>query len=188
MGGFGSGRSGWRPVAEHLHSIDVNKFNREGILQHWRGTWAWWDSDGERTGSVSLNIGFDQIHATGTLSDEPWDQTITLSWTPCNFGGSRPWFNCPSWRCNRRVGKLYIGGSGFACRTCYRLVHASTREDAVGRIWRKKGKLEARLGEDGEKPKGMHWRTYERICDQLDDLEGELDSQFIIGAARILGW
>jgi len=44
------------------------------------------------------------------------------------------------------------------------------------------------LDNEGEKPKGMHWRTYDRIYDQLDDLEGELDRKFIIGAMRILGW
>jgi hypothetical protein len=27
--------------------------------------------------------------------------------------------------------------------------------------------VEARLGEDGGKPTGMHWRTYYRILDQL---------------------
>jgi hypothetical protein len=42
-----------------------------------------------------------------------------------------------------------------------------TREDSWDRMWRKVGKLEARLGEDGTKPNGMHWRTYYRILDQL---------------------
>ena len=58
----------------------------------------------------------------------------------------------------------------------------------ISRIWRKKRKLEAILDNEGEKPKGMHWRTYGRIYDQLDDLEGELDRKLIIGAMRILGW
>ena len=48
--------------------------------------------------------------------------------------------------------------------------------------------LPGELYNEGEKPKGMHWRTYDRIYDQLDDLEGELDRKFIIGAMRILGW
>jgi uncharacterized protein YjiS (DUF1127 family) len=65
---------------------------------------------------------------------------------------------------------------------------ASTREDATSRLWRKKRKLEAMLDNEGEKPRGMHWQTYNRICDQLDNLEEELDQQFFIGAVRILGW
>ena len=44
------------------------------------------------------------------------------------------------------------------------------------------------LDNEGEKPRGMHWQTYNRIGDQLDNLEGELDQQFFIGAVRILGW
>ncbi len=188
MGGLGSGRCGGRPVAEYLHSLDINRLNRKGLLEGWRGTWAWWNGDGDRTGSVSLTTGIDLVYVTGTLNGEPLDQMITLSRTPCNFGGERPWFNCPAWKCWRKVGKLYLGGSGFACRKCYRLVHSSTREDSVGRLWRKKRKLEAKLDDGYQKPKGMHWRTYNQIHDQLDDLEGELDRQFIIGAKRILGW
>jgi hypothetical protein len=64
----------------------------------------------------------------------------------------------------------------------------NTREDAESRIWRKKRKLEAMLDEDGNKPKGLHWRTYERICDQLDNLEGKLEGQSFLRALRIVGW
>ena len=28
-------------------------------------------------------------------------------------------------------------------------------------------KLRATLGDDGEKPKGMHWKTYDRLCERL---------------------
>jgi len=187
MGGYGSGRYGGL-VAESLRSLDINTLNRKGLLEGWRGTWAWWDEDGDMTASLSLSTGKDLVRVTGMLNGEPWDQSITLSRSPCNYGGDRPWFNCPAWGCGRRVGKLYIGGSGLACRKCYGLVHASTREDAVGRTWRKKRKLEALLDNEGEKPKGMHWRTYSRICDQLDILEGNLDQQFFMRAARLLGW
>ncbi len=30
-----------------------------------------------------------------------------LEWTPCNFGGERPWFVCPGKGCAKRVAILY---------------------------------------------------------------------------------
>ena len=42
-------------------------------------------------------------------------------------------FICPAAGCGRRVAILYRGGI-FACRHCYRLAYASSREDAGG-LW-----------------------------------------------------
>jgi hypothetical protein len=49
-----------------------------------------------------------------------------------------------------------------------RLAYASEAESVIDRINRKPHKLEAKLGEDGEKPKWMRWRTFERICARLE--------------------
>jgi len=46
-----------------------------------------------------------------------------------------------------------------------RLGYAS---EAESRIDRKFHKLQARLGEDGEKPKWMRWKRFDRICEQLE--------------------
>ena len=57
----------------------------------------------------------------------------------------------------------------FACRHCYRLAYASQQESARRRGLGKSQKIRMRLGgspnmleEFPDKPKGMHWRTYER--------------------------
>jgi hypothetical protein len=42
------------------------------------------------------------------------------------------WFICPAVGCGRCVAILY-GGGIFACRHCYRLAYASSREEAGGR-------------------------------------------------------
>jgi len=39
--------------------------------------------------------------------------------------------------------------------------------------------LEARLEEDGERPKGMHWRTYGHLCNGLDLIEGLKDGLLV---------
>ena len=64
-----------------------------------------------------------------------------------------------------------------------RLAYACEAESRIDRINRKSHKLEAKLTEDGEKPKWMRWRTYERICARLDDLEGAVAKQTPCGAA-----
>ena len=66
---------------------------------------------------------------------------------------------------------LYIGGSGiFACRHCYKLAYASQRETTDNRATRRADRIRDRLGweagilnREGDKPKGMHWRTFERL-------------------------
>ena len=65
---------------------------------------------------------------------------------------------------------LYLGGSGiFASRHCYKLAYAIQRETCDGRAARRADRIRDRLGweagilnGEGDKPKGMHWRTFNR--------------------------
>ena len=70
---------------------------------------------------------------------------------------------------------LYAAGEFFACRSCYGLAYESQQEDLTGRAQLKAQKIRMRLGGSGcpadlfpDKPKGMHWRTYERLCEAHD--------------------
>ena len=47
-------------------------------------------------------------------------------------------------------------------------MYASEAESRIDRVNRKFHKLQARLGEDGEKPKWMRWKTFDRICTQIE--------------------
>ena len=116
------------------------------------------------------------------LGDQ-WDdvkETVPLDWTPCNFGGERPWFFCPGVGCSRRVAILYGPGRHFLCRHCYDLRYESQREDKTHwALWRAQ-KVRERLGGSAnmtgplpEKPKGMHWRTYERLWWEHHEAEME---------------
>jgi len=115
---------------------------------------------------------------------------VYLDWTPCNFGGHRPWFLCPAHACGRRVAIIY-GGGIFACRHCYQLAYASQRETADDRAARRANKIRERLGwEPGilnpkgwEKPKGMHWKTFERLNIEHDACVAES----LAGIARGFG-
>jgi hypothetical protein len=47
MGGYGSGRPGCHPKAEHFRSIDVNRLRKAGALKAgYLGGWKW-TVDGE---------------------------------------------------------------------------------------------------------------------------------------------
>src|SRR5262249_17717053 len=85
----------------------------------------------------------------------------------------RPWFTCSvhsNWRhCGRRVAKL------FGCRHCYGLAYESQQESVHQRGLGKAQKIRLKLGgspnmfeQFPDKPKGMHWKTYDRIRKAYD--------------------
>jgi hypothetical protein len=135
--------------------------------------------DGERVASINVETQYHSVMLKyrSRSYGEDWsdvEQRIAVAWTPCRFGGERPWFVCSvrsnGVYCGRRVTKLYRAGRLFACRNCYRLAYASQQESLLHRGLGKSRKIRMRLGgspnmseEFPDKPKGMHWRTYERL-------------------------
>jgi hypothetical protein len=184
MGGRGSGRR-WRVGAadctDDYRSLDVRRWQREGLLTH--GSWFRWQWTRNGSTVASIHVMTDADHVTLAYrhrqGGEDWraeEYPVALSWTRCTFGGRRAWFLCPATGCGRRVAILY-GGAIFACRHCYRLAYRSQREDMGDRAARKAEKIRARLGwEPGvlngcsDKPRGMHWRTFERLVNRHDEL------------------
>lgn len=111
---------------------------------------------------------------------------VRVERTRCPYGGTRPWLCCP--RCNSRRSCLYgVDRFGsFSCRRCMQLVYSSQDERKMDRLWRRRRKLEAKLGRMCRRPKGMHWRTFEQICTDLNAVLGQEDALFIRGARRLL--
>ncbi len=100
---------------------------------------------------------------------------VPLSRTPCNFGGSRPWFVCPvvveGVSCGRRVAKLYLKGRYFLCRHCHDLAYSSQQEAHRHAALRRCQRIRQKLGSTANmtepfpgKPKGIHLKTYLRLC------------------------
>ena len=66
----------------------------------------------------------------------------------------------------------------FACRHRYQLVYDSQREAAYSRALSRAQAIRMKLGgspnmaEDfPDKPKGMHWRTYDLLCREAEDAQ-----------------
>ena len=128
---------------------------------------------GVRNGADAVVLRFRAQH----WQDSQWksvEQRVPITWTECHLGGRRPWFVCSVYTagryCGRRVALLYGAGELFACRHCYGLVYASQHEVVHQRGLGKARKIRMQLGgnpnileEFPDKPKGMHWRTYDRL-------------------------
>jgi len=180
MGGIGSGRQRcWfagNSTADYL-TIDVRYWKREGWLAPHQSFDCTWSRQGEVVSSIRVRTEPDRViltyrHRSGGKDWKDASYPVSLDWTDGNLGGKRPWFLCPVRGCGRRVAILY-GGGIFACRHCYRLTYPSQRETGYNRMARRANKLRDKLvwepgclNGPGEKPKGMHWRTFERLTAQ----------------------
>jgi hypothetical protein len=91
---------------------------------------------------------------------------------PVGFGGSRRFFLCP--RCGGARTALYLRRGYFRCRECQGLRYLSQTRDYASRQHDAMAKLEARLNEDGSKPKRMRWSTFNRICERLNERDARL--------------
>ena len=181
MGGRGSGRQSSfssKPATNESMPLDIRKITRKGLLRTGMSfSWQWLVNDLPVAG-ISIKVVFDQgmvlswrVRRTG----EVVEQRVQTQTSPCHMGGNRHWFTCP--RCSKRVAVLYAPGRYFACRQCGGLGYATQKECAGERASTKANKLRNRLGweagilnGDGGKPKGMHWKTYQRLKSNHDAL------------------
>ena len=176
MGGYGSGRWhswGGKTTAGSQKSIDVRWLKRQGYLRAGFTGSLTWSSWGEQTGLINYSMVEDGmvLNYRYLVNDgewEPVEQAIAFARTPCNYGGYRTWFLCP--RCRKRIAILYGSGKLFLCRHCYDLAYGCQQETTGDRLMRKQRKIRERLGADmnlfipiGQKPKGMHWKTFDRL-------------------------
>jgi hypothetical protein len=193
MGGVGSGswyRFDKKTTTGKCHSVDVRYLHREGLLNAGRWFSLRWSRADRETGSIRIAVeGNDQPQRVLLLyrhrigPGDEWEdvqEPVALEWTACNFGGERPWFVCPGAGCVRRVALLYGLERYFLCRHCYDLVYESQRDNAMYRALQKAQSIRKRLGGSAnmtkpfrEKPKGMHWKTYERLWWEHHEAEME---------------
>jgi hypothetical protein len=139
-------------------------------------SWQWLVNDRQVAG-ISIRVDFAKHgavlpHEEHRRSGRATGADANLT---CHLGGQRHWFTCP--RCSKRVAVLYAPGRYFACRQCGGLGYATQKEGAGDRASTKADKLRKRMGWEagilngnGGKPKGMHWKTYQRLKSHHDAL------------------
>jgi mRNA-degrading endonuclease RelE of RelBE toxin-antitoxin system len=189
MGGYGSGswyRWNVKRKAEESLPVDIRFLKKHGYLDGDNYGALHWSRGGNRYASISFYYDNDRIVLSYTYNKtEDVRQEIEVTTTPCNYGGVRKWFICPT--CNRRCAVVYSSGRYFECRVCCNLNYTSQCESDMYRLSEKANKLRKRLGaEPGiinslphEKPKHMHMKTYVRLMNEIERLEYKSDRLFI---------
>jgi hypothetical protein len=182
MGGRGSGRRSTydaKDTTEGARPLDIRKLMRSGLLTPGR-TFGWqWTLNDRPVANIQIRVELERVvllYRHRSHREAEWqevEQAIDLEHTPCNIGGTRCWWLCP--RCRRRVAIFYGSGKLYACRHCYQLGYACQKEGRSDRSARRADTIRRKLGWDagilnggGGKPKGMRWRTFERLTREHD--------------------
>lgn len=179
LGGYGSG--GWNrkyagTTEDHIR-LDIAFLKKNGYLRRTNQNRLTWERNG--LSLLDLWIKFDGQHLNirdATATDSPFpdalSQSLAVVQSPRHVGGSRMLFDCP--RCPSKRQHLYLIRSRFICRDCAGLTYKVRRERKIARTFRRWEKDSARLGGvcwEGwygrDRPKGMHTRTYDALCERL---------------------
>ena len=193
MGGMGSGGHNQRLCRlEHCRKLDAAILQRRGLLRNGaEGTAEWTLPDGKQA-SIAIEGGNHSIvlkYKAKTGNSGGWQQVsdyFPITWSARHFGGAQAYLICCG--CGRRVRFLYFNTLRFRCRTCHRLVHASSQESTGDRATRKNQKLRKQLGAPlglGDivlRPKGMHQVTFNSFIERICEAEQEVFDD----AARLL--
>lgn len=189
MGGIGSGRPiGGRFLARlntDFQSIDINWFLRQGYFdQSYSG--LKWTRNGHDMGSIEMYTQFVGDEVTGfelsyTSGGEAVNYIVSVIWTPCHYGGQRPWFICPNKSCNRRAAKLY-GGKYFLCRKCQGFWYDS-QYDPQGHSACKTHEIEEKMYKKGvhastrAKLRKEYFRHWARVSAHITYLQQNLEKR-----------
>ncbi len=170
MGGLGSGNiNRWANKTDEFHKLDLATFKKEWFARYRSGAMTW-SRGGHKTASINYQLSPQSMRLTYVSGSgdnkQSIDECFDLAFTPQHFGSSRMWIVCRS--CQRRCRVLY-GAELFRCRKCYELTYPSQYEFIRVPGLSIAETLKDKLGGEAgfvypfpEKPKGMHWKTYQR--------------------------
>ena len=164
-----------------LYSIDVRRLHHEDLLRPGLAYgWQWADEAGSPTSKIGIRTLGRGLSFAYAINGEQVEQRVSLRVTPCNYGGSRSWLECPG--CRRRVAILYLS-RWVACCHCFRLAYPSQSDGPIDRLWRRQGKIEAKLSSG----KRMMRATRQRLADNLVRIAEARNLALIEATCRLLG-
>src|SRR5262245_26315858 len=151
MGGYNSGRYGWRGVIEQRKRLDIRQCVRRGWLRAGTSGSYSWTQDGEPSGSVSYTVLDGALELRYTILSDPNEDaevrvSVPIRRVPCRYGGERLYWACPNCYRRREVIVMASHGRFWGCRTCLRLRYISQGLDATDRLQRRADAIYARLG------------------------------------------
>lgn len=205
------------PTDRECLKLDIAEFPTECFDQPGAAGSCKWERGGEKTAELSwqideaaggdgpvMRLGY-QVRESDGEDGVTVNQEAPITYTEPNYGGRRPWFECPS--CERRSRLLYLPPGlplherRFRCRECHDFGYESSR--ASGNITRTirlrynrvRGKLGAPPSHPNsmeppfipDRPKGMHQETYDELIDEMFRLEEEFNDEAMKQAFRMLG-
>ena len=188
-------RERWRARLEDGLKLDLNKLVRDGMVKPGADLWGsiqWsYSSTGRVIATGAIRSSFHgESHGSLDLELGAVRQTFTLASRPRHFGGRQWYFVCPSMA--RMVSVLWrpYGATAFASRQAWgrRVAYGSQFETPHDRALTRAQNGRRRLSGSASladfhpaRPKGMHWRTYERRLEEIyrDELICE---QYLAGA------
>lgn len=184
MGNLSSGnRNVIRSYTDEALNFSVSFMKKQGWFNGTSGTGSMnWSKGGEKIASIGYSVLADRVMLDYRVNGKPVKETVWLNKTPCNYGGSRIWFQCP--HCGKRSGVLYLAGELFVCRKCSGLHYASQSENEYDRAARAARKVRKRLDGDEylelpivRKPKWMHWKTFDRLRQKDEALTDKVNEE-----------
>jgi hypothetical protein len=118
------------------------------------------------------------IEVSYTHHSKPYQYSIQLTKTSCNYGGYRYWWLCP--KCHHRTSTLYCAGL-YVCRHCIGANYGSQLQQPVDRLFSRADAIRQRLewqrgiaNPQGGRPRYMHHSTYERLINEHEQLTDKL--------------
>jgi len=139
-----------KTTVEQATQLSIFKLKEFGLLRGYAATTLTWThrpSGKQNSIGITVNIGDEPyVKVNYTITDRTtgkktdYDYKISLTSTPCHFGGVRYWFICPlsvnGVYCGRRTGTLYLasGGNYFGCRHCYNLSYEKPERITAGAV------------------------------------------------------
>ena len=138
-----------KDTVEECRDIGISWLKEHGYFCGYRsGTVVWKSSDDEEVGSIGIDVSvmdgdnYARFHYTitelSTGEKTKYDYKVTLTTTPCHFGGVRYWFICPLSKngvyCGRRVAKLLQSAKRRLLRLSA-LLQPFLRKPKSGTVW-----------------------------------------------------
>ncbi len=154
-----------KATADESCRLRISELRKDGMLSsgYSSGTRIWSSNRTDKKTIIGLAVDITDdpyVRLIYSVTDRKgkrtdYDYQVSLVTTPCNFGGVRYWFGCPS--CGRRVAVLYLapGDVHFRCRNCNNLSYHSRNESNIYGIF---GVLDRKIKKLRSEIKRWTWR------------------------------